>query len=228
MPLFFRVLGQMSKVLCLLWLLKGICGAWLGLRPYRTWLLDYVCVSVCGPAPLLGCRPIRVRVSCVSIYCNPIYYQYNNSHFQLGIRGLGFSSHSRRRLPPTPQSHVSCLGPAAAPGGSSLPPGAAPRRAPDSLEVRIPPCAAAQPPEPSSPPCAAGAPHHLPATAAGGLLPFPAPPAPAAHSAVSTAPPAAFPAPPAPSSLSRRGPLGPRPCAAGRLHRGPAHSLDQA
>jgi hypothetical protein len=30
-----------------------------------------VCVSVCGPAPLLGCRPIRVRVSCVSIYCSP-------------------------------------------------------------------------------------------------------------------------------------------------------------
>jgi hypothetical protein len=26
---------------------------------------------VCGPAPLLGCRPIRVRVSCVSIYCSP-------------------------------------------------------------------------------------------------------------------------------------------------------------
>ena len=30
-------------------------------------VLDYVCVSVCGPAPLLGCRPIRVRVSCVYI-----------------------------------------------------------------------------------------------------------------------------------------------------------------
>jgi hypothetical protein len=30
-------------------------------------MLDYVCVSVCGPAPLLGCRPIRVRVSCVYI-----------------------------------------------------------------------------------------------------------------------------------------------------------------
>jgi hypothetical protein len=34
-------------------------------------VLDYVCVSVCGLAPLLGCRPIRVRVSCVSIYCSP-------------------------------------------------------------------------------------------------------------------------------------------------------------
>jgi hypothetical protein len=37
----------------------------------RGGVLDYVCVSVCGPAPLLGCRPIRVRVSCVPIYCSP-------------------------------------------------------------------------------------------------------------------------------------------------------------
>jgi hypothetical protein len=29
---------------------------------------------VCGPAPLLGCRPIRVRVE--SIYCNPFSIQY--------------------------------------------------------------------------------------------------------------------------------------------------------
>jgi hypothetical protein len=31
-------------------------------------------VSVCGPAPLLGCRPIRVRVE--SLYMYPISYQY--------------------------------------------------------------------------------------------------------------------------------------------------------
>jgi hypothetical protein len=49
------------------------------LQSHRVWcprcdcgrMLDYVCVSVCGPAPLLGCRPIKVRVSCVSIYCSP-------------------------------------------------------------------------------------------------------------------------------------------------------------
>jgi hypothetical protein len=54
------------------------------LAMYLLWsMLDYVCVSVCGPAPLLGCRPIRVRVSCVSIYCNPIYYQYKTSSFYM-------------------------------------------------------------------------------------------------------------------------------------------------
>jgi hypothetical protein len=34
-----------------------------------------VCVS--GPAPLLGCRPIRVRVESLYILYS-IYYQYNN------------------------------------------------------------------------------------------------------------------------------------------------------
>jgi hypothetical protein len=55
------------------------------LRFHRVWcprcdygrMLDYVCVSVCGPTPLLGCRPIRVRVE--SIYythslCNIIHF----------------------------------------------------------------------------------------------------------------------------------------------------------
>jgi hypothetical protein len=32
---------------------------------------------VYGPAPLLGCRPIRVRVSCESIYYNPFLMQYS-------------------------------------------------------------------------------------------------------------------------------------------------------
>lgn len=36
-----------------------------------------VCVSVCGPAPLLGCRPIRVRVESLYILYS-IYYQYIN------------------------------------------------------------------------------------------------------------------------------------------------------
>jgi hypothetical protein len=42
-----------------------------------------VCVSVCGPAPLLGCRPIRVRVRVESLYiCVPhllsIYHFYTS------------------------------------------------------------------------------------------------------------------------------------------------------
>jgi hypothetical protein len=45
-------------------------------------VLDCVCVRVCGPAPLLGCRPIRVRVE--SLYMYPISYQYTgNSHFYM-------------------------------------------------------------------------------------------------------------------------------------------------
>jgi hypothetical protein len=43
-----------------------VCGA-----PVATAGDVRLCVSVCGPASLLGCRPIRVRVSCVSIYCSP-------------------------------------------------------------------------------------------------------------------------------------------------------------
>jgi hypothetical protein len=56
-------------------------------------MLDYVCVSVCGPAPLLGCRPIRIRVE--SIYCNLFSIIIISSHFTIlhgilrGIRGLG-------------------------------------------------------------------------------------------------------------------------------------------
>jgi hypothetical protein len=57
-------------------------------------------MCVCGLAPLLGCRPIRVRVSCESIYCTPSPMQYNkHSTFQYGIRGLGFP-----RFPPTAAS----------------------------------------------------------------------------------------------------------------------------
>jgi hypothetical protein len=37
-------------------------------------MLDYM--SVCGSAPQLGCRPIRVRVE--SIYCNSFSMQYNH------------------------------------------------------------------------------------------------------------------------------------------------------
>jgi hypothetical protein len=100
-------------------------------------LLDYVCVSVCGSAPLLGCRPIRVRVSCVSIYCNPIYHQYDFT-ISHGIR-LGFLSSlppsSRRRL----SSHAQ---PPPSPG-----PAAAPREAHPSLPgaASLLPAAAAEP-----------------------------------------------------------------------------------
>jgi hypothetical protein len=82
-----------------------------------------LCVSVCGPAPLLGCRPIRVRVE--SIYCTRSLCNTINPFTLLhGITGLGFppnthsqppaSSTSGRRLPtsvPLP------------PGGSTFPPG---------------------------------------------------------------------------------------------------------
>jgi hypothetical protein len=55
-----------------------------------------VCVSVCGPAPPLGCRPIRVRVESIYILY-PIYYQYITSSFytihhpelELWRRGVG-------------------------------------------------------------------------------------------------------------------------------------------
>jgi hypothetical protein len=70
------------------------------LQSHRVWcprcdcggMLDYVCVSVCGSTPLLGCRPIRVRVSCVSIYCNPIYYQYNTFTFLQYTPPITFTS----------------------------------------------------------------------------------------------------------------------------------------
>jgi hypothetical protein len=43
---------------------------------------------VCGPTTLLGCRPIRVRVSCECIYCNPFSMQYNQSS-KANITDLG-------------------------------------------------------------------------------------------------------------------------------------------
>jgi hypothetical protein len=64
-------------------------------------VLDYVCVSVCGLAPLLGCRPIRVRVSCVSIYCSPPLC--NTVSSQHGIR-LGFLSSLHHSRQPTQSS----------------------------------------------------------------------------------------------------------------------------
>jgi hypothetical protein len=48
-----------------------------------------VCVSVCGPAPLLGCRPIRVRVES----SNPFSMQYN--HNSLFYNGYGYKGHTR-------------------------------------------------------------------------------------------------------------------------------------
>jgi hypothetical protein len=96
-------------------------------------MLDYVCVSVCGPAPLLDCRPIRVRVSNLTA---------------AGLLGLGF---------PISQASVSSTHPTAArqlPRSSRRPPaaqvqpppreahaslpGRLPRRALDSLEARFP------------------------------------------------------------------------------------------
>jgi hypothetical protein len=84
---------------------------------------------VCGPAPLLGCRPIRVRVESIYIYCIPsiinaivhssTWYQTRFRVFLPPPTAAGIS------LPPS-QPPASCPGPAAAPGGSSLPLGVAP------------------------------------------------------------------------------------------------------
>jgi hypothetical protein len=92
-------------------------------------LLDSVCVRVCGPAPLLGCRPIRVRVE--SIYIVSHLLSIQQFTFLHGIRlGLGFFPHLPLQQPAAPSSRNSRRPPptstAVAPGGSSLPPGAAP------------------------------------------------------------------------------------------------------
>jgi hypothetical protein len=50
-------------------------------------MLDYVCVS--GPAPLLSCRPIRVRV--VSLYIVPHLLSIHHAlHIPTVLRALGF------------------------------------------------------------------------------------------------------------------------------------------
>jgi hypothetical protein len=58
--------------------------------PLRLWGDVRMCVSVCGPAPLLSCRPIRVRVE--SIYCTPSPINTTTSLFytnkgEVGVHG---------------------------------------------------------------------------------------------------------------------------------------------
>jgi hypothetical protein len=75
---------------------------------------------VCGPAPLLGCRPIRVRVESIYIVSHLLsMQQFTLLH---GIKGLGLgfppTFHcSRRWLLPTPQPPPAI----AAPGRPYLP-----------------------------------------------------------------------------------------------------------
>jgi hypothetical protein len=60
-----------------------------------------VCVSVCGPAPLLGCRPIRVRVE--SIYCTHLLSIHQAIvHYSTWYQRIRFrvSSHPHSRLLP--------------------------------------------------------------------------------------------------------------------------------
>jgi hypothetical protein len=53
-----------------------VCGA-----PVATaWRCYTVCVSVCGPAPLLGCRPIRVRVESI-YYTLSLYAKQSTLHY---------------------------------------------------------------------------------------------------------------------------------------------------
>jgi hypothetical protein len=87
-------------------------------------LLDSVCVSVCGPAPLLGCRPIRVRVSCVSIYCSPPLCNTSIVHHSTWYQRIRFRVSPS---PPTAVTHpIAAASPRTSrrpPGGSSVPPG---------------------------------------------------------------------------------------------------------
>jgi hypothetical protein len=55
-----------------------------------------VCVS--GPAPLLDCRPIRVRVKSLYILYS-IYYQYNNPLHSTWYQGLGLGFHLPQQPP---------------------------------------------------------------------------------------------------------------------------------
>jgi hypothetical protein len=67
-----------------------------------------LCNSVCGPAPLLGCRPIRVRVESLYI-CVPHLLSIQHFHTSTWYQTrLGF-------LPPPTHSRHPALGPAAAP-----------------------------------------------------------------------------------------------------------------
>jgi hypothetical protein len=109
---------------------------------------------VCGPAPLLGCRPISVRVSCVSIYCSPPLCNttvHSSTWYQVR---LGFLSQPPAALPNSRRLLRAVTGfRAAAPGGSSNPPGAAllpcsalsSRRPPPSPPARARPGHPAQP-----------------------------------------------------------------------------------
>jgi hypothetical protein len=79
-------------------------------------------VNVYGPAPLLGYRPIRVRVE--SIYCTPSIISttlHYSTWYQIRVF---FLPHPSRHPPQTSTAASLCL--TVAPGGSSLPPGAAP------------------------------------------------------------------------------------------------------
>jgi hypothetical protein len=85
-----------------------------------------LCVWMCGPAPLLGCRSIRVRVQ--SIYCtlsiiNTIVH-YSSTWYQRTSLGLGFlaavscsNPHSHPAQVRSPQAS-----PPPSPGGSSIAP----------------------------------------------------------------------------------------------------------
>jgi hypothetical protein len=84
-----------------------------------------MCVSVCGSTPLLGCRPIRVRVE--SLYMYSISYQYSEFTLLHGIRGsgLGFPSTAAAGGSPPPSRRLPSLppgGPTFPPGGGLLPP----------------------------------------------------------------------------------------------------------
>jgi hypothetical protein len=130
-------------------------------------LLDYVCVSVCGSAPLLGCRPIRVRVEC--IYCT--HSLCNIIHFTIlhGIKGLGLgfrSSHlpqqplasypiSRRPAPTSPPPGVPSRGAATIPTAGSKFPAAdhllqSPAAPSPGAPARPPPCTSLAPGSTSS------------------------------------------------------------------------------
>jgi hypothetical protein len=65
-------------------------------------VLDCVCVSVCGPAPLLGYWPIRVRVE--SIYCTLSLYAIHPT-----VHSSTFSSHKLHpHHPGSPAARVAC------------------------------------------------------------------------------------------------------------------------
>jgi hypothetical protein len=102
----------------------------------------------------LGCRPISVRVSCVSIYCSPPLCNttvHSSTWYQVR---LGFLSQPPAALPNSRRLLRAVTGfRAAAPGGSSNPPGAAllPCSALSSRRPPPSPLARARPGHPAQP-----------------------------------------------------------------------------